>query len=134
MGGELRYDYYSRESGVATSAGLPKQVETWSAPISVRYFHPSGFFAGVIGTPARQDVQRQQETGLPDGDDTFFLVDAAIGYRFPQRSGIASLEVRNLFNTGFKYQDDSFREAREAPPVSRFVPERTILGRLTLNF
>lgn len=134
VGGELRFEFYHGESGELTRSGFPKQMHTWSAPIWVRYFHPAGFFAGVTGNPLYQNVRRQKQSGLPDGEDTFFIVDAAIGYRLPQRLGAVSLESRNLFNTGFKYQDDSFRDFREAPALSRFIPERTIVGRLTVSF
>lgn len=138
MTGELRFDDYDHESAFLTSVGDPKHVQTLSAPISVRYFHPLGFLAGLNGTPVYQDVRRNQEPNviprLLGGSDTFFLVDAAVGYRFPNRFGLASLEVRNVFDSGFKYQDDSFRESREAPTISRFIPERTILGYLTLYF
>lgn len=57
-----------------------------------------------------------------------------IGYRLPQRFGVLSIEASNLFNTGFKYQDDSFREFRTDPVVSRFTPERAIIARATFNF
>ena len=138
VAGELRFDIYDHESTFLTSIGDPKHVDTLSAPISVRYFHPLGFFAGLTGTPLYQEVRRNQEPNvfprLVSGSDTSFLVDAAVGYRFPERFGLASLVVCNLFDTGFKYQDDSFRQVSEAPSVSRFIPERAILGYLTLNF
>jgi hypothetical protein len=61
-------------------------------------------------------------------------VDIGIGYRFPKRLGIASLQVNNLFDEGFRFQDDSFREFSDEPTVGPYIPERTILGRVTLNF
>ena len=69
-----------------------------------------------------------------EGKDDFFIVDAAIGWRIPNRLGIVSLEVRNLFDEEFKYQDDSFREFRDEPSIGPYIPDRTILGRLTLSF
>ena len=38
-----------------------------------------------------------------DGDDQFWLVDAAISYRFPKRYGFATLGVTNLFDEDFDY-------------------------------
>ncbi|MCP4625969.1 MAG: TonB-dependent receptor [bacterium] len=38
-----------------------------------------------------------------DGDDQFWLVDAAINYRFPKRYGFATLGVKNLFDEDFDY-------------------------------
>jgi len=102
-------------------------------PVTVSYFHPSGFFAMAGVTFVDQDVER-----LPgftnQGHDDFFVLDAAIGYRFPNRLGIASLSVHNLLDEGLHYQDDTFREFRDEPTVGPYIPERTILGRVTLNF
>ncbi len=114
---------------------MPKKVRNISVPLIARYFHPSGFFAAVGATYVDQKVDRSSNTlGLADGSDSFFVVDAAIGYRFPNRRGIASLSVQNLFDEEFKYQDDSFREFDDAPSIGPYIPDRTILFRITLNF
>jgi hypothetical protein len=62
-------------------------------------------------------------------------VDAAIGFRLPARRGLVSLEVRNLFDENFQYQDTAYATAdANKIPETLFRPRRTILGRLTLNF
>ena len=66
--------------------------------------------------------------------EDFFVVDTSVGYRLPKRFGIVSLSVSNLFDQKFKYLDDSFREFRDTPTVGPYIPERLILGRITLNF
>jgi outer membrane receptor protein involved in Fe transport len=73
-------------------------------------------------------------TGRNAGHDQFFLVDAALGYRFPKRLGILDLSVRNLFDTRFSYLDDSFREFRGEPAIGPYFPVRMFLARLTLIF
>lgn len=99
------------------------------------YFHPSGLFAGLGGTFVYQDVTRSATATQASGNDTFFLVDAALGYRFPKRMGLISLGIKNLFDrTSFTYQDDSYREFRDEPSTGPYFPERIILGRITLNF
>jgi outer membrane receptor for ferrienterochelin and colicin len=133
LSAELIYDRYHADQGVATdlenSDPLPRKVETLSVPLSARYFHPSGPFAGVGATYVDQKVRNASF----DSDD-FVVVDALVGYRFPKRFGIASFQVNNLFNTDFHYQDNSFREFNNQPTISRYVPERTIMGRITINF
>ena len=62
------------------------------------------------------------------------MVDAAIGFRLPKRWGIVSLQVLNLFDKGFNYQDDSFREFSNEPTVGPYFPDRSVLGRITINF
>jgi tetratricopeptide (TPR) repeat protein len=116
-----------------TMGGEPNKVETWVVPLSARFFHPSGFFAGVKGNFVWQKVDLPQTATFDDGTDDFFLVDADIGYRLPKRLGIISLEVRNLFDTSFHYQDHNVQTARE-DQTSPFLPQRMVLGRLTLSF
>jgi outer membrane receptor protein involved in Fe transport len=119
---------------LATAGGLPRKVETFSVPVTIRYFHPSGIFAGAGATYVDQQLRSSDPDSFADGSDDFVVVDALVGYRFPKRFGIASLEVNNLFNTGFHYQDDSFRNFKDEPLSPRFVPERAVVGRITINF
>jgi hypothetical protein len=80
-------------------------------PGSIPYFHTNGLFLGVQGTFVRQwlDLAAPSIFSTPRNrdSDSFFLVDASIGYRLPKRFGIFSLEVRNLFHTEFFYQDQN---------------------------
>ncbi len=132
LSGEFVYDRYKSEAGL--DVNLPREVETISVPLIARYFHPSGFFAGVGATYVHQEVDRPDASLRADGTDSFFTVDAAIGWRLPNRLGIVSLEGRNLFDNEFKFQDDGFREFRDEPSTSPYIPDRTIIGRVTLNF
>jgi hypothetical protein len=106
------------------------RIKTLTVPLSVNYFHPSGFFASAGPTYVWQDVKNN--TGQPEGKSDFFLIDASIGYRLPKRYGIASLSFLNVTNERFKYLDNDFRTNTDAPVINMFIPERTILGRLTL--
>jgi len=114
------------------------QVDTTSVPLTVRYFNPSGFFSGFGMTYVHQEVDK---TGFLSGDDLksvsgsedFILLDVVIGYRFPKRRGIVSLEVSNLLDRKFSYEEisDLLSPETENP---RFIPERLILSKFTLNF
>jgi len=132
---ELTYDRYTADSGIATADdNLPKKVRTVSLPLGVTWFSPSGWFSGISGTFVDQDVNRSATASQASGDDSFTLVDAAVGYRFGRRLGVASFGVKNIFDKDFKYQDDSYREFRDEPTIGPYFPDRTIMGRLTLNF
>jgi tetratricopeptide (TPR) repeat protein len=132
---EFIYDRYDSEEGIATEFdNLPEKVETFSVPLSVRYFFPNGVFAGVGGTFVNQEVRRSATATFADGSDSFFVVDAAVGYRFPNRIGIVSLAVNNLLDEGFEFQDDSYREFRDEPSTGPYIPDQQILARITLNF
>lgn len=117
--------------------GDPTKVSTVSVPAGIRYFHPCGFYAGVQGTLVRQMLDLAPPSGFftprSRDSDNFFLVDVSIGYRLPRRLGIFSLDVRNLFDQSFFYQDQNI-QVSEQSVTPRFFPTRTVLGRLTLSF
>jgi tetratricopeptide (TPR) repeat protein len=132
---EFVYDRYTSQAGIVTDQdNLPLKVQTFSAPLGVTYFDPNGIFFGVGGTYVNQNVVRSEFAGQASGQTSFFIVDTAIGYRFPKRYGIASFGIRNLFGSKFSYQDDSYREFRDEPSTGPYFPERTFLGKVTLNF
>jgi hypothetical protein len=137
--GEVVYDSFESQLGLLTSASqVPLNVTTVSVPVGIKYFDPSGFFAGVLATYVDQEVVRTPDAKLnlllSDGREQFVIVDASVGWRFPKRMGIATLAVRNLFDQAFRYQDDNFREFRNEPSASPYVPERQVEGRVTLYF
>jgi len=39
-----------------------------------------------------------------------------------------------LFDTEFKYQDDSYREFRDEPSIGPYFPERTFMAHFAVNF
>jgi hypothetical protein len=107
-------------------------VETITVPVALRYFNPNGLFAGLEVSYVHQDVDRPPDSTHNDGNENVVLLDAAVGYRLPKRYGIVSLEGGNLLDQKFDYQDINFLTSeRRASPL---IPERTILGRLTLSF
>jgi tetratricopeptide (TPR) repeat protein len=137
LSAEVAYDRFESDSSILTVQDtVPEELETFSIPLTVRYFHPTGFFAGVRGTYVNQDVDRSpdQIDGLEGGQDGFFVVDLSAGYRLPKRLGTISLELSNLFDTGFQYQDDSFREFGDDPSIGPYIPERQILARVTISW
>lgn len=132
---EGTYEQFKRSASDPTVplGGQPLEVDTVVVPLGARFFLPSGFFAGIKGSFVWQKVDLSPTATFDDGHDEFFLVDANVGYRLPKRFGIVSLEVRNLFDTSFRYQDLNEQTARESV-VSPFLPTRMVFGRLTLSF
>jgi Tfp pilus assembly protein PilF len=126
------YDKYESEASV--NMDRPLEVRTIRFPLRAQYFHPSGFFGAAGVTYVDQKVRRQAAATLSDGDDDFVVTDAALGYRLPSRRGVVSLVVQNLFDESFNYQDNSFRTFQDEPSVGPYVPERSVMARLTLNF
>jgi len=137
MSAEFVYDRFEAERSFLTIEDVfPEKLETYSVPVVVRYFDPRGFFASFGATYVNQRVDRTPgaELGLAEGHEDFFVLDAAVGYRLPKRFGLISLEVSNLLDEDFRFQDDSFREFDDAPSIGPYIPDRQVLGRVTLNW
>jgi len=128
--GEVHFEQIERD--MSSPFPLPVFVDTFMVPLAVGYFHPSGFFARFGATYVDQAV------GLPPGSvpavdsDSFFLLDASLGYRLPDRRGLFAIEIGNLLDEQFRYQDTNIQDQEPSNPV--FIPELTVLARLTLTF
>jgi tetratricopeptide (TPR) repeat protein len=123
---EYRYEDFER--GDDFNNGI-KDAETHSVPLGINFFHPSGLSAGLQTTYYDQDGKYERQaliTGQTEsGDDTFWLVDASITYRFPKRFGFFTLGVTNLFDEDFEYADTDI----DNPSIQ---PDRFIFGTVTL--
>ena len=110
----------------------PTQIHTLLIPTGVRYFDPWGWFAGIGCTYLDQSVERAADATGSVGDNHALIFDAMLGYRLPRRVGMATIEVNNIFDSSFEYQDQSFR----TPELlnQKLLPERTVLVRVSLNF
>jgi tetratricopeptide (TPR) repeat protein len=118
----------------------PAQLRTISIPLDIRYFDPSGFFAGlgiVYVNQHTQSLDRDAEILptpiLPTQSENFVLVDAGLGYRLPKQWGVFTLEATNLLDRKFDFQDYSFLSSDDGVNP-RFIPERTFFARFVLNF
>ena len=104
------------------------EVDTHRIPLGISFFHPLGFNARLKATYIDQEGEFEDASGmiLP-GDDQFWVVDASIVYRLPKRWGLITIEVRNLFDENFNFQDMDAAN----PGI---YPERLIFGKFTLAF
>ena len=81
------------------------ELRTHRIPLSVRYFAPSGLFASASTTYIRQRGEFANLAFLPAGEDRFWALDVALGYRLPNRYGRLALEIKNLLDEEFSFQD-----------------------------
>jgi tetratricopeptide (TPR) repeat protein len=122
---EYLYEDFNRDEDFADGA---KEVRTHYVPLGVNFSHPSGLSASLKATYVYQDgeFERQGTLGVfEDGDDDFWVVDAAIRYRFPKRYGFFTVGVRNLLDTDFEHYDTD----RNNP---RIQPDRSVFAVITL--
>ena len=104
--------------GVVTDGGVPTDVETFSIPLAARLLPPER----VLCRRGRDLYQSGcHAVGGCAGGRVFPRSGSLrrsfplnhLTHRFPDRLGAASLEVNNLLDEQFSYQDDSFREFRD---------------------
>jgi outer membrane receptor protein involved in Fe transport len=125
LSAEYLYEDFNREKDHAEGA---KDVETHYVPLGINFFHPSGLSVSLKGTYIDQHgkFERQGTLGtFEDGDDNFWLADAAISYRFPKRYGFLTLGATNLFDEDFEHFDTDIDNPR-------VQPDRIFFARVTL--
>ena len=122
------YEWYNQDDPTVTLSDAPK-MRTRRLPLGLNFYHPSGWFAKVTQTYFDQqlNVYDPISHSLTAEGAKFWLTDLAIGYRLPRRLGIASIELSNLFDRSFRYQDVS----GSYPSI---LPERVVYTKLTLMF
>jgi hypothetical protein len=117
---EYMYEDYDYTDTVNLGASA---VKTYSVPLGVTFFHPSGFFAALKATYYNQkgDFEKYTTAAFESGDDNFWLVDAAIGYRLPKRYGFVTVGVKNLFDKKFNYFEVDYNNPRIQPDTQVFA-------------
>ena len=104
------------------------RLKTVQVPLSVRFFSGSGLSASVTANYLNQEGRFINAFGdFFEGSESTWIADLGAYYYLPRRSGLISIEARNLFNQQFEYQaiDSS---------IPRFAFERVLLFRIALNF
>ena len=120
------FEYTDVESDLVRRTG---KITTTKVPVSVSYFHNSGAFANVTGTWLRQKITDTSNSGA-SSSDSGFLMDFAVGYRLPNKRGVFSFEVQNVFDKRLNIQDETTFNAR---PLSDSVArERSFMARFTV--
>jgi tetratricopeptide (TPR) repeat protein len=121
---EYQYERFQRDPDFF-NAGEKTDLTTHRVPLGLSFFHPSGLTARIRGTY----VDQHGQFGIPavQKGDTFWLLDAAVGYRLPRRWGLISLELRNALDQQFRFQDTD-------PGNPTLHPGRMLLLRFTLSY
>jgi outer membrane receptor protein involved in Fe transport/Tfp pilus assembly protein PilF len=102
---EYRFEQIERENGFLGAERIA-ELDTHSLALQLNYFMPSGWTVGLRTSHIMQD-------GLfnPSGfgaatldEDNFWVVDLSASYRLPEKRGLFSVDVRNLFDQDFQFQ------------------------------
>ncbi|MEP6601618.1 MAG: TonB-dependent receptor, partial [Nitrospirota bacterium] len=128
---EYFYERLDRTPTPATISTNPRQVATNRFPLGIQYHHANGLFATLQTSYVDQRVGfPAAAAGLTNEGSRFWITDAALGYRLPQRRGIVSFEIKNLFDRRFGYQD---ADLNGEPKLPLFSPDRLFLLKLYLT-
>ena len=104
-------------------------IETGRLRPQVRWFLPFGLFLGAGATQYDQTVEQTDDLSNPARqvvESDFWIYDATLGYRFPDRWGTLAVDVRNATNEKFTFFERAIQDV--------FVPSRQILLRLEITY
>jgi len=130
MSAEYQLEWLERDPDSVGDEAFTK-LKTHRLPLGIKFFHPSGISVGLKGTYVDQEGKFGDPIDslnpLVSGDDQFVVYDSSISYRMPNRGGIFSLGVKNMFDRQIKFQDTD-------PANPEIYPGRFVFARFTLSF
>ncbi|MCB0336850.1 MAG: TonB-dependent receptor, partial [Bdellovibrionales bacterium] len=115
-------DYYYYQNKY-TDPDVAQDITSHRTSLSLRYFMPGGLFAYQRSTWRQQD--RVGSFFFDDGTEDFWVHDIGLGYRLPDRQGSIRLEIQNILDNDFSYDQFLGFEEGVANEVS---------GRLFIQF
>ena len=105
-----------------------KKLETWRVPIRLSYFDSSGF--SLHGKGAFFNQTGDFSLGdISHGSSNFWIFDLNLNYRFPNRYGMLSLGIQNLFDKKNIHYQSSGGDANRLS----FAPKRVFMARVTFS-
>jgi outer membrane receptor protein involved in Fe transport len=99
---------------------LSKDFNEYFGFLGLAFLHRTGWQAGIATFLVDQHLKNRD-------DNLFGLVDARIGFEFPNKRGLAQLEMTNIFDRRFFFQ-------KEFVTFDSFFPGRRVLFKLALYF
>ncbi len=126
LSAEGQWERFEREK---ENADYAKTVTTYSVPLGLNFFHPSGISAALKATYINQNGSFSgllvDTNNFQNGSDDFWLLDAALSYRLPKRHGLITVGVANLTDEKFDYYEPDQNNLH-------VVPDRFVYAKITL--
>jgi hypothetical protein len=104
----------------------PKRLKTILYPVNLAINLQNGFNFSLLPTYVDHDYI---DSSLNQYHDSFVITDLAVGYRFPNRNGLLSIGIHNLFDEQFNYYNLNYTGTDNDP---RFIPSRSYLVQLNI--
>jgi len=128
-----RREKYEQSDDWAVVSTNPESLVSWHVPISAQAFLSHGLSALVSAQYVNQEARfldAPAQTRHVSSD--FWIVNAGLSMQLPGRIGRVGLEVRNLFDRDFRYQDLSYLGNDPTPRL--LAPAREIMATARLRF
>lgn len=125
---EYFYDHSNMDEDLMfNQPSNPEETHTFS--LESRYFNPGGWIGGIKASFIDQKALiTQEDFSFKKDSDNFTVVDIYAGYRMKTlKNSIVLLEIRNLFDSDFKFQSTD-------PLNSNISRERAVFLKLKLEF
>jgi tetratricopeptide (TPR) repeat protein len=107
------------------------RLNTHRVLFGIGFFGPCGFSGRINPTYIAQNGKFVEgpsfDQKIVSKDDQFWIFDASVSYRLPKRTGILTLEGRNLFDQKINFQDTD-------PSNPSIYSKRLILAKFSLTF
>jgi tetratricopeptide (TPR) repeat protein len=125
--GEYQFELFDRDLDLTGPEDFVS-ITTHRLVFGGAVFNDSGLSLGLSAAYIDQHGDFTDSTGVLFSDaDNFFVVDAELRYRLPDRYGFVSLIGRNILDEKFNFQDTD-------PASPQIVPESQFLARVNLFF
>ena len=128
---EYQFDLRNQPAGLVTDGFNYLRLSTQRAPLGASWFMPIGLTLSGTATWVKQDGKFSDTLSVPSvestGEASFWLVDAQVSYRLPNRHGAIAIGVSNLLDQQVHYFDPD-------PNNPWLYPERFAYVRLQLQF
>ena len=124
------YEYDEQDNEELPAFGSTILIRTHRVPLGFRCYWSNGLGVDIVGTYV--DQQGDFLVFLPDpaveaAGDAFWVFDASVSYRLPNRYGLVTLTAKNLLDERFNFQDVD-------PANPRIFPERIVELKFTVDF
>jgi len=119
-------------SGSCASYNPTVRADTIQVPLVARYSSSSGLFAQFNAAFIRKEAEFSPLSLIKNISDSVVLLDAGVGFRLPRRQGILSLEVFNVLDEEYRFDDEETKNEKKL--LLHLVPDRAIAIRFSLEF
>lgn len=112
-----------------TDATFIRSLDSRFTPVTATWHAPSGFFVRLRATHVRQEAAFPLAAGgSTGGTEAFWLADAQFGYRLAPGRAALTVQVFNLLDRSFRFQNTELA-GDPRPPL--FTPGRSLMLRLS---